>query len=250
MNHMFDVEIATEYGICEAIILNNLYFWCERSRANGKHYYDGHYWTYNSNKAMQELFPYMTERKIGTALQKLVDEGIILKGHYSANKYDRTLWYAFTEKGECIMQKCKMEDAKTKNRSAENVECNTDNNTNNKTQIKNDDYMSDGDERPSFTTVESYASGNLRCISPHNMEELQTYKESLPYELIIHAIDTAVANGVRNYSYVRAILNKYVDEGFQTVGEVEAYEEQRRRKRKGGYVVAGNCTPIAGETII
>ena len=37
MQHYFDINIAMKYGIQPAIILNNLYFWIEKNRANEKH---------------------------------------------------------------------------------------------------------------------------------------------------------------------------------------------------------------------
>ncbi|MEJ6746403.1 MAG: hypothetical protein QNK98_06555 [Yoonia sp.] len=52
------------------------------------------YWTYNSISAFAELFPYLTEKHIRTALEKLVKSGLILKGNFSDDRYDRTCWYA------------------------------------------------------------------------------------------------------------------------------------------------------------
>ena len=59
MIHTFDSEIAEKYGVNCAILLQFIFFWCEKNKANGKHFYDGHYWTYNSRKALQSLFPYL-----------------------------------------------------------------------------------------------------------------------------------------------------------------------------------------------
>ena len=115
MQHSFDIDIAKEYGILEAILLNNLWFWIEKNRANNINYYDGYYWTYNSTRAFNELFPYVSQRQIQCALKRLIEEEILQTGNYNKVAYDRTLWYAFTEKGKCIMQKCKMEDAKMLN---------------------------------------------------------------------------------------------------------------------------------------
>src|SRR5574344_2696932 len=106
MQHSFNIELAKEYGILEAIIINNLFFWIEKNKANDVSYYDGTYWTYNSIKALNELFPYASERKISYALKHLEEEGIIKTGNYNKLAYDRTLWYAFTEKGISILQKC------------------------------------------------------------------------------------------------------------------------------------------------
>lgn len=111
MQHSFDVDIAKEYGILEAILLNNIWFWIEKNKANNINCFDGNYWTYNSTRAFNELFPYVTQRKIQNALKKLIDLDILQTGNFNEMSYDRTLWYAFTQKGKCIMQKCKMEDA-------------------------------------------------------------------------------------------------------------------------------------------
>lgn len=121
MQHSFDIDIAKEYGVLEAILLNNLWFWIEKNRANGINYYDDNYWTYNSTRAFNELFPYASQRKIQTALAHLKDEEIIITGNYNKSAYDRTLWYALTKKGKSIMQKCKMENAELVNGSDENV---------------------------------------------------------------------------------------------------------------------------------
>lgn len=121
MQHSFDVEIAKEYGLKEAILMNHLWFWIEKNKANEVHYYDGTYWTYNSVKAFNKLFPYLSERQINNTLKTLKDKGIIQTGNYNKSAYDRTMWYAFTKMGVSIMQKCKMEDTKMSNGNVKNV---------------------------------------------------------------------------------------------------------------------------------
>lgn len=122
MMHAFDIDIATKYGTNAAIILVNIEYWVKKNEANGKHFHDGLYWTYNSVKAFSDLFPYMTDRQISNALKVLKDAGIITTGNFNENKYDRTLWYAITKVGYSIMQKCKMENARMSNGNGENVE--------------------------------------------------------------------------------------------------------------------------------
>lgn len=137
MNHFFDKDLACEFGLAEAIILNHLEFWIEKNKANGTNFFDGYYWTFNSTKAYAEIFPYFSQRQIQLALKHLKELNIIQTGNYNAVAYDRTTWYAFTEYGETIMQKCKMdftntqysimqkckmEDAKMSNRLCKNVE--------------------------------------------------------------------------------------------------------------------------------
>lgn len=101
--HFFDANIAKEYGIHCAIIFQNIWHWVKKNEANETNFYDGQYWTYNSIKAFGELFPYLTKKQIENALKKLRDEGLIETGNYNVVRYDRTLWYAVTEKGKSII---------------------------------------------------------------------------------------------------------------------------------------------------
>lgn len=113
--HFFDIHIAELYGVNCAVILQNIWHWIRKNEANGMNYYDGHYWTYNSTKAFKELFPYLSQKQIETALKKLRDEDILITGNYNAVKYDRTLWYAITPKGKSILLTGEMEKTEKEN---------------------------------------------------------------------------------------------------------------------------------------
>ena len=122
MNHMFDVAVAKEVGIVAAILFQNLGFWCLHNKVNGTHFYDGHYWTYNTINAYCALFPYMTEKTIRNGLQKLVDADLIITGNYNQDKRDRTTWYALTEKGDCFFLNGKLEFPKWANADSQKGE--------------------------------------------------------------------------------------------------------------------------------
>lgn len=113
--HMFDPQIAKEYGVNAAIIFQNLAYWIEHNRANETNFHDGRYWTYNSVRAFAELFPYLTDKQIRGALKKLEDGGMILVGNYNKSAYDRTRWYALAEKGLSICTKGQMNFAYMEN---------------------------------------------------------------------------------------------------------------------------------------
>ena len=138
MKHLFDVEIAMKYGVNAAILLENIGYWIKQNEANETNYFDGCYWTFNSRRAFAELFPYMSERQINTALQKLIDDGLIITGNYNKLAYDRTLWYALTQKGKSILHFDIMEDAKMSNGNVENVRPIPNINTNINTDINTD----------------------------------------------------------------------------------------------------------------
>ena len=94
MEHSFDIEIAEKIGINAAVIYKNLLFWCLKNKANNKHFHDNNYWTYNSVSAFKELFPYLGDSQIKSALKKLEDEGYIAVGNYNKTPTDRTRWFS------------------------------------------------------------------------------------------------------------------------------------------------------------
>lgn len=92
--HSFDPEVAKKAGVNAAVIYQNIAFWVEKNRANNKHLHEGRYWTYNSMRAFEELFPYLTQKQIRTAIDKLIDCGLIVAGNFNKAGYDRTKWYS------------------------------------------------------------------------------------------------------------------------------------------------------------
>ena len=121
MKHIFDIEIAEQYGINAAILLENIGFWTAQSEANEINFHDGSYWTFNSCRALQELFPYMSKRQIHSALEKLINDGLIVTGNYNKVAYDRTLWYTLTQKGKSILHFGTMDFPKKENRFSDEV---------------------------------------------------------------------------------------------------------------------------------
>lgn len=97
MFYSFDIDIAKEYGVDEAIMIANFQHWIAKNKANNKNFHDGHYWTYNSKKAFTELFPFWSEQNIKTILKHLKERNVIIAVNHNENTYDRTLWYAFID---------------------------------------------------------------------------------------------------------------------------------------------------------
>lgn len=146
MEHSFNTGIAKIVGVEGAVIMKHLFYWVQKNYGNGKHFYDGSYWTYNSVKGFSVIFDYLNTKQINRILGNLIKNGFIKTGNYNANKMDRTMWYAFTEKGielmkengfkldeisdlpktgNAIVQNEEMHLPKTGNGNAENGKCNT-----------------------------------------------------------------------------------------------------------------------------
>lgn len=98
-HHSFDTEIAREYGVVEAIILEHFYFWISKNIANEKHFIEGNYWTYSSVRALNEIFGYLTPKRIRNAIENLKDKGLINVGNFNEAKFDQTKWFSLTPLG-------------------------------------------------------------------------------------------------------------------------------------------------------
>lgn len=92
--HSFDPAIAQRVGCAAATIYQNIFYWNEKNAANGEHFHDGRFWTYNSIHAFTVLFPYLTAKQIRTCLDKLESEGLIVCGNFNKSQYDRTKWFS------------------------------------------------------------------------------------------------------------------------------------------------------------
>lgn len=146
MINSFDTDVAQDVGIVAAILYKNIQYWCLKNKANEINEHDGLFWTYNSMKAYQELFPYLGVKAIRAGLDKLEEQGYIKVGNFNENKRDRTRWYADLhltsnieapqepdsntpkgqmqedEKDTCNMPKGQMESAERANASSEKGE--------------------------------------------------------------------------------------------------------------------------------
>lgn len=94
MIYSFETEYAKKYGVEEAILLQNFIFWINKNKANNVHFYEGKYWTYNSKKAMLELFPFWSESQLKRIINSLISQGVLITGNFNKSPYDKTTWYA------------------------------------------------------------------------------------------------------------------------------------------------------------
>ncbi len=99
MINTFNSNIATQYSVNTAIFIQQLAQWIFVNLANNRHIHDGLCWSYNSQKAFQSIFPYWTRQNLRTIINQAIKDGLVIKGNYNKSLYDRTSWYALTEKG-------------------------------------------------------------------------------------------------------------------------------------------------------
>ena len=216
INYCFNCEYAKRFGVDEAIMLENLIFWIKKNKANGKHFHDGRYWTYNSIKAFEELFPFWSKRQIERILKSLEKQNILYTGNYNKSHYDRTKWYAINEKVISFSPNKEMEKHETGNENNGTVEPIPDINTNINTFIKTDinSIEKDDDAMNSISStkvqviIDKWNSLNLKkviSINPgtNRHKLLNARIKQYGIEMILEAIDN-----INKSSFLRGQNNK------------------------------------------
>jgi hypothetical protein len=82
-------ELACKIGLNEAIILQQLNYWLNKSTRS----YDGRTWVYNTYSDWQKQFPWWSISTIKRSLSTLKKMGLIITGNYNLLPQDRTIWY-------------------------------------------------------------------------------------------------------------------------------------------------------------
>lgn len=127
-----DGRVAERYGLEEAIFLHALMFWYRTNRGNNQNFHDGRWWTYNSVKAFEEIFPWWTAGQIRRVIARCKEKGAMLTGSFAEDRRDRTAWYTpsnellmlYGENVNCICTNQQMQSQEPADSDAENDKCN------------------------------------------------------------------------------------------------------------------------------
>lgn len=99
LEHHFHPDIAKEYGINIAIFLRDIYHWCTTNRNNDENFYEGRWWTYQTMKGLCQRHPYWSKNQVEYIIRTCKEKGLLLSGHFGEDRFNRTCWYALTDKG-------------------------------------------------------------------------------------------------------------------------------------------------------
>lgn len=93
-SHSFDTGVANHLGVNAAIVLNHIMYWLRINKKKGENQNEGRTWTFETNKEIADYFGYLTEKQVRNAIDVLVENGLLIKGHFHKNHFNRTNWYA------------------------------------------------------------------------------------------------------------------------------------------------------------
>ena len=83
------VEIGEAFGVCEALLIQQIHFWC----TSHGHLKSGYRWCRNTYTEWASHLRMFSERSIERALRGLAKQGVVVTGVFNKKGYDRTRWY-------------------------------------------------------------------------------------------------------------------------------------------------------------
>ena len=87
-------ELAQVVGLNEAIVLQEVYYWCKVNKRERRPSHDGYHWVYNSYREWQEKhFPWWSVSTIRRTFEKLEAKQLLVVGNFNKSKMDQTKWY-------------------------------------------------------------------------------------------------------------------------------------------------------------
>lgn len=133
-----DMELASEIGLNESIVAQQLNYWINTKSAkliNGKK------WIYNTYQNWQrDSFPFWSEATIRRSFTKLEEMGIVETGNFNKAGFDKTKWYTVnTEKLDKLMSRRAAQNEQTDcSKRADGAAQNEQTNTRDYTEITTD----------------------------------------------------------------------------------------------------------------
>lgn len=102
-SHSFNVDVAGQYNVDIALMLNHICFWYEKVVSDDVNNFKNEHWVRMKLTQMNHQFPYWGISKIRHLIDKMLDEKLIKKGEFNTKKNDRTKWYTLTKKGKNLL---------------------------------------------------------------------------------------------------------------------------------------------------
>lgn len=116
-----DSGIAKHFGHNAAHVLNHIIFWLKHNYCKDINFIEEKTWMFESQEDIANFLE-MSPDEVNRAIKSLEKAGILIRGNFNKNKFDRTSWYTLYDqekirikKSNSMSRKCGMEDAQMRN---------------------------------------------------------------------------------------------------------------------------------------
>lgn len=253
---VFQPELAQLLGLNEAIMLNQIHYWLEKS----KNIIDGRAWVYNTYEDWQKQLLFLSTTTIRKTLKNLENKGLVISGNFNKSKLDRTKWYSINYD---LLQDLINPSKESDNSTVTKSQCNCleatvhvtdsdrpipDNTTDITTEVNDNDNKDPEETLPkpkalekangknsALRSVLNFYSSNIRLPSSYELEIfnslLEEFKEP---EIIVLALKQSIESNARNLRYAEKVLYNWLDKGIKTAEAAEKFIADYKKYKGDG----------------
>ena len=216
-------KLATEIGLNEAIILQQMHYWINKSN----HIHDNKRWIYNSYKEWEQHFPFWSNATIRRTISSLEKQELVLVGNYNKAGFDKTKWYSINySKLEGVSKRVAQNEQTSCSKRANAVVQNEQTNTRDYTE-------NTSDSRHTQPNIYEYITKELENIQNSMQFEKLSYEIDLVKDIEIVKIATDYTKQKqKGINYLTTILKNWNNEGVDTKEKALAKVTPKKKKSK------------------
>ncbi|MDU6763952.1 MAG: DnaD domain protein [Staphylococcus sp.] len=216
-------KLATEIGLNEAIILQQMHYWINKSN----HIHDNKRWIYNSYKEWEQHFPFWSNATIRRTISSLEKQELVLVGNYNKAGFDKTKWYSINySKLEGVSKRVAQNEQTSCSKRANAVVQNEQTNTKDYTE-------NTSDSRHTQPNIYEYITKELENIQNSMQFEKLSYEIDLVKDIEIVKIATDYTKQKqKGINYLTTILKNWNNEGVDTKEKALAKVTPKKKKSK------------------
>lgn len=180
-------KLACEIGLNEAIILQQIHYWLQKS----KNIEAGHKWIYNTYNAWQKQFPFWSIPTIRRTITSLEKQGVLITGNFNKAGFDKTKWYRIDyQKIESMSRRCDQNDQTMRS------------------------IWTDGADQNDQTNTIDYTETTTETTTNNNKGQAQP--DHAPYQEILDYLNSKIGTSYRASSKAtQRLIKARVNEGFE-----------------------------------
>lgn len=100
---LFSVEHAMSYGYEESIVIHHFQFYIRINAIKLQNKFEGRFWSFDTYEELEKYFPYWSYKQLRRIIKSLIDQEVLITGHFCKNPFDRKNWYAFKDQKKFLM---------------------------------------------------------------------------------------------------------------------------------------------------
>lgn len=214
-------KLATEIGLNEAIILQQMHYWINKSN----HIHDNKRWIYNSYKEWEQHFPFWSNATIRRTISSLEKQELVLVGNYNKAGFDKTKWYSINySKLEGVSKRVAQNEQTSCSKRANAVVQNEQTNTRDYTE-------NTSDSRHTQSNIYEYITKELENIQNSMQFEKLSYEIDLAKDIEIVKIATDYTKQKqKGINYLVTVLKNWNNEGVDTKEKALAKVTPKKKK--------------------